>query len=200
MYYPPKYALLTASFASSASPVRRAPHDRFPERSRDQRASALVGVLLDEEDSHPLLAQLLDVSKICWMIIGARPSDGSSSKINAGCSSARDQSPASAAHRRHGARPLNTALMQTRKQFIHHFMRSWNWSRSAKKPPIARFLPPSSARKHDALPGQSPPLPHDFRRLPVGNVFIIKHNSPLVARGSPHNVPSKVVFPAPLRQ
>ncbi len=199
-YYPPKYALLTASFASSASRYRRALHDRFPARSRDPPALRLVGVLLDKEDGHPLLAQLLMVSKICWMIIGASPSDGSSTVANAGYSSKRDQSPASAVHARHSARSLNTALMQTRKQFMTHFMRSWNWSRSAKKPPIASSLPPSSARRRDALPGQSLPFAHDFRRLPVGNVFIIKHNSPLVARGSPHNVPSKVVFPARSRQ
>ena len=140
----------------------------------------LIGVLLDEEDSHSLLAQLFD---------------GIEDLLNDNRRQAErrliQQQQARLAHQRapdsqhlllaagHGARPLNPALMQARKQLIHPFDAGLELVAVGKKTAHRQVLFHRHPRENAApFRHNRHRFAHDFRRLPVGNIFTVENHAP----------------------
>ena len=144
----------------------------------------LVGVLLNQEDRHPLLAQLLDGIENLLNDNRRQPQRRFIQQQQARLAhqSATDRQHLLLAAG-HGAGALNTAFMQTREQLIHPFDAGMKLVAVGKKTAHRQVLFHRHARK-DASPFRHDRhrFTHDFRRLPVGNILTVKDNAPA---GSP---------------
>ena len=138
----------------------------------------LIRVLLDEEDGHSLLAQLFDGIENL-LDNDRRQTQGrfiqqQQTRLAHQCTTNRQHLLFTAGH---GARTLDTTLMQTREQRVNPLNALLKLVALGEKTAHRQVLFYRHTGK-DATPFRDNRhrFTHDFRRLPVGNVFTIKHN------------------------